>query len=302
MTAKIVFLACPDTLPSSPSRGVEAGLHDHQVAALRAGLAGSGLVGSGVEVIEADWRAPMEDFAGVSLALIGSAWDYTGAKDAFIARLAALAAAGVRVCNPLDVVRWNADKCYLRELARRGVPSIPTLWPEMPGPQDIAAAFDHFGCDRVVAKRRVGAGAMGQVSFTRGDPAIADWAMDQPAMIQPFLPAIQSEGEYSFIFIDGQLSHALIKRAQAGDYRIQAKYGGVEAPIVPTPADRAAAQGVMAMLPFDAPLYARIDMLRMPDGHLALIEAELIEPYLYPQQGPRLGEMLARAVLRRLKN
>jgi hypothetical protein len=55
----------------------------------------------------------------------------------------------------------------------------------------------------------------------------------------------------------------------------------------------------MHTLPFAAaPLYARIDMVRLADGRLAVMEAELIEPYLYPLQGPEFGAMLADAVLR----
>ena len=68
--------------------------------------------------------------------------------------------------------------------------------------------------------------------------------------------------------------------------------------LAPSPADRAAAEAVLALLPFGAaPLYARIDMVRLADGHLAVIEAELIEPYLYPRQGPGFGAMLAEAVV-----
>ena len=122
--------------------------------------------------------------------------------------------------------------------------------------------------------------------------------MDLPAMIQPFLPAIQREGELSFIFVDGQFSHALVKRASVGDYRIQTLYGGTEIALDPSPADRTQAQGVMAMLPFaQSPLYARIDMVRLESGPPALIEAELIEPYLYPLQGPAFGAKLAAGVL-----
>ncbi|MFN3516821.1 MAG: RimK family alpha-L-glutamate ligase, partial [Novosphingobium sp.] len=221
-------------------------------------------------------------------------------KDEFLARLTALETAGVTVCNPVAVIRWNADKLYLKDLAARGAVTIPTLWPEGAGPEDIVRAFDHFGCERVVVKRRVGAGAVGQDSFTRAAPPPSRWRIDQPAMIQPFLPAIQREGELSFIFVGGAFSHALIKQAAAGDYRIQSLYGGREAALDPSPADRAAAEAVMALLPFDQPpLYARIDMIRLDDGALAVIEAELIEPYLYPDQGPRLGAMLADALLAR---
>ncbi len=239
--------------------------------------------------------------AGFDLAYLGTPWDYTEAKDEFLARLEALEDAGVTVCNPVEVIRWNADKLYLRELAERGAVTIPTLWPESAGPDDVARAFDHFGCDRVVVKRRVGAGAVGQDSFTRTAPPPPDWRIDQPAMIQPFLSAIQHEGELSFIFVDGRFSHALVKQAAKGDYRIQSLYGGREVPLDPAPADRAAAAAVMAMLPFgQPPLYARIDMVRLDDGQLAVIEAELIEPYLYPEQGPHFGAMLADAMLARL--
>jgi glutathione synthase/RimK-type ligase-like ATP-grasp enzyme len=292
---KIAFLACPGTLPDSPTRRYDAFEHDYQIAALRDGLAGRG------EVSDIDWRAPFEELAGFDLALIGTAWDYTAAKDEFLDRLEALEAAGVAVCNSSAVVRWNADKRYLADLAARGAAAIPTLWPEAVGAAEIEAAFAHFACDKLVVKRRVGSGAEGQECFSRGDPAIAGFRMEQAAMIQPFLASIQGEGELSFIFVSGALSHALTKQAQPGEYRIQSNFGGIETAIEPAPADRAAAESIMALLPFaEPPLYARIDMVRLPESALAVIEAELIEPYLYPLQGPDFGRLLAEAVLQRL--
>lgn len=291
---KIAFLACPATLPGSPTRRPDAFEHDLYIDALRAGIGNRGTV------TDIDWRAPLETLAQFDAAILGTPWDYTEAKDEFLARLGELEQAGVTVCNPLAVVRWNSDKLYLKELGERGAVTIPTVWPERAGPADVLAAFEHFQTDRVVVKRRVGAGAIGQDSFTRDNPPPADWSLDQAAMIQPFLPAIQTEGEQSFIFIDGALSHALLKQATGGDYRIQTLYGGFETPLDPAPADRAAAEAVFALLPFDQPpLYARIDMVRLENGRLAVIEAELIEPYLYPEQGPNLGSMLADGILRR---
>jgi len=292
---KIAFLACPDTLPGSPVRRPDAFEHDLLFDAIAAGLAGR------AELVALDWRAPLAELAAFDLAYLGTPWDYTEAKDEFLERLEALEAAGVVVANPVEVIRWNSDKLYLKELAARGAVSIPTLWPDSAGPADVLAAFDHFGCDRLVVKRRVGAGAIGQDSFSRDAPPPADWRMDQAAMIQPFLPAIQSEGEHSFIFVDGQFSHGLIKQASGGDYRIQSLYGGIEIAVEPAPADRQAAEAVMAMLPFAAaPLYARIDMVRLESGALAVIEAEVIEPYLYPLQGPEFGRRMADAILARI--
>lgn len=291
---KIAFLACAETLPGAANRRADAFEHDLQIGALREGLAGSA-----AEVRDIDWRAPLEDFSGFEVALIGSAWDYTEHPQEFFTRLETLAAQGIIVCNPPEMVRWNADKRYLDWLADAGAPSIPTLWHEDPGEDMVAAAFEHFGTDRVVVKRRIGAGALGQFSFRRDDPSLEGWRMGQPAMIQPFLPAIREEGEFSFVFIDGDFSHALVKRPAKGDYRIQSLYGGTETPILPAIEDIRTAANVVAMLPFATPLYARIDMVRGDDGDLRLIEAELIEPYLYPLQRRDFGRVLARAVLAR---
>lgn len=291
---RIGFLACPGTLPGSPVRRADAYEHDHQIDAMRAGFTPAGL-----ELVELDWRAPLSAFAGLPLVLLGTVWDYQDSEAAFLERLEELAALGIAVCNPASMVRWNIDKAYLRDLAAAGVATIPTLWPDDPTGGDIAAAFDHFGCDDLVVKRRVGAGAEGQLRFTRAAAPPADWRYGHRAMVQPFMPSIIEQGETSFLFVDGAFSHAVRKVAAAGDYRIQSIYGGSEVEAELSPADIAAAQAVVAAIPGEVPLYARIDMIRH-QGALAVMEAELIEPYLYPRHGPRLGEMLAQAVLKRL--
>lgn len=302
---RIGFLACAETLPlgagpaASERRG-DAFEHDLMVAALRPAFAQRGL-----ELVEIDWRSPLEHFDGLAQVLLGSAWDYQDRKDEFLSRLDALAARGIVVCNPPQVVRWNIDKRYLAELAGRGAPTVPTLWLDDAGREDVQAALDHFGTDRVVVKRQVGAGGMGQYSFTRDALPDADWRMGRAAMVQPFLPAITQEGEFTFFFVDGAFSHAVLKCAAPGEYRIQSLYGGTELDYTPSRADRAAAEAVIAALPFDdpvfaAPLYCRIDMIRLPSGELAVMEAEMVEPYYYPQQGPDVGERMADAVLRRL--
>ncbi|MBY0391755.1 MAG: hypothetical protein K2Q27_00660 [Novosphingobium sp.] len=282
----IAFLACSTTLPGAPDRRPDAFEHDQQMDAIVAALR------PGESVTDIDWQAPLDAFAAFDAALIGTPWDYFDNRDAFLAKLDAIAALGVPVCNSPDVVRWNIDKGYLTELAERGVATIPTLLLDNPGRDEILAAFDHFGCDRLVVKRRVGAGAEGQFDFTCDNPPAADWRMGHAALVQPFLPGIVEEGEHSLIFIDGEFSHGLIKRPAPGDYRVQSLYGGWDTAVTPTPDDLAAAQKVIAGLPFPAPLYARIDLVRGPDGALLLMEAEVIEPFLYPLQGPELGPRL----------
>lgn len=292
----VAFLACATTVPGSGERRGDAFEHDLMIAALEPAFKAQGL---GLRVI--DWEAPMAQFEGVDIALLGTAWNYQDNAEAFLAKLDALEARGVVVANPPDCVRWNITKTYLRELDEKGVRTIPTLWREIVTEKGVLEALDVFECDRVVVKRQVGAGAEGQELVARAALPGSDWVFNHPAMLQPYLPAIATEGELSFIFIDGAFSHALVKRAAKGEYRIQSLYGGTEEVYQPSEGDLKQAKAVYDAVPFDTPLYARIDMLRMEDGGLAVMEAELIEPYLYPVEGPQLGERLADAIAKRIR-
>ncbi|GAA4053315.1 ATP-grasp domain-containing protein [Parerythrobacter jejuensis] len=291
---KIGFLTCPGTHPGSSTRRDDAFEHDIQVDALCPALAALGRT-----LVEIDWRSPMDAFEGCPVILIGTPWDYQDDEAHFLSQLDALTDHGHIVCNPADLVRWNSRKTYLRDLEQAGAATIPTVWVEHPTATDIRHALDTFDTESVVAKRQVGAGAEGQSIHHAASPD-PDWRMDHPAMLQPFLPQIQQDGEYSFLFVDGAFSHALRKRPADGDYRVQSLYGGTEEPLSPSAPDLAAAQAVIDAIPLDTPLYARIDMVRGADGGLLLMEAELIEPYLYPEQGPQLASMMAAAIDRRL--
>src|SRR5262249_28001201 len=113
------------------------------------------------------------------------------------------------------------------------------------------------------------------------------------------IPAIATEGEFSFLFADNDFSHALLKRPKAGDYRIQEIFGGTNHAHEPAAGDLRAARAVLEAL--DAPpLYARVDLVRGEDGRLLVMELAVIEPSLFTAEGPQMGAMLARALKRRL--
>ncbi|MCI4646517.1 MAG: hypothetical protein MRY64_17175 [Hyphomonadaceae bacterium] len=287
---KIAYLASQVTLPGSPIRRSDAFEHDYSMAAL-----GPALTAQGMALEAVSWDAPDVNWAGYAAVIIGTTWDYWDRQGEFLARLEEIEAA-TRLFNSSSLVAWNSHKGYLRDLEARGARLIPTLWIDKVTPERAADAFDTLGSVDLVFKRQVGAGAAGQYRLKHSDPVPE---MPHPMMVQPFLPAIAEEGEISFVMIDGELSHALLKRPAAGDYRIQSSYGGVETPLEPSKADLAAAKAVLATLD-ETPLYARVDMLRAEDGGLLLMELELIEPYLYPLQGEELGQRLASAVARRL--
>ncbi len=287
---KIAYLSSKVTLPGSPMRRDDAFEHDRMMEALRAPLAAKGM-----DLIDVDWADDTQDWSTYGAAIIGTTWDYWDHAEQFLRTLERIEGQ-TKLFNPASLVKWNSHKRYLEDLEKKGARLIPTLWIDQVTEDTFREAFDQLGSDDLVFKRQVGAGAAGQYRLSPSDP-MPD--MPHPMMVQPFLSMIQEEGEYSFIFIGGAFCHALIKQAKAGDYRIQSSYGGYETPITPDAADLADADAIMATLD-EAPLYARVDMLRGEDGRLLLMELELIEPYLYPLEGPNLGRMMAADIAKRL--
>lgn len=288
---KIAYLASKATLPGSPTRRSDAFEHDRMIDALSAPF-----VEKGMQIVEVDWADVALDWSQYGAAIIGTTWDYWDHHDQFLETLHRIERE-TKLFNTAGMVQWNSHKGYLRDLAKKGARLIPTLWIDQVDEAAFGSAFEQLGSDDLVFKRQVGAGADGQFRLAPGD---ARPEMPHPMMVQPFLERIQEEGEYSFVFIDGAFCHALLKTAKSGDYRIQSTYGGTETAIAPSPEDLAEAKSVLKTLD-DTPLYARVDMLRGEDGRLLLMELELIEPYLYPIEGPQLGPMMAEAVSRRIR-
>ncbi|HEV7226825.1 transporter [Brevundimonas sp.] len=258
------------------------------------------LAGAGVQSRSEAWTDHVlsgKALAEAPLVLPLVAWGYHRDHALWTAACAAWARDGVRMLNPPDVLSWNSDKSYLGRLAGRGVPIPLTVWVDAPTQADVDTAFDRFDTDRLVVKPRVSGGAWKTLRLSRGQPLFD--APDGPALIQPYLPSIETEGETSLLFFDRRFSHAVRKTPVPGEFRIQVQFGGRYRSVEPPPEALALAGTVLAGIDEDL-LYARIDMARAPDGGWLLMEAELIEPDLYLAQAPDGGAAFALAVARRL--
>ena len=273
---RIALLASSNVMPGAVDGRVDAFEFEEEVGTLTPAFAAFGMT------LEPRLWDDAADYAGEYDALLPlMVWDYFEGNEARF--LATMEAAGekARVFNDPRTLRWNADKRYLDGLAAKGAPVIPTLTVDRVTQDHAARAFAQFGTDRIVIKPQVGGGAWRQVLHRQGDPwPVEDTLPPGGALVQPFLPSVVEEGEYSLLYFGGRFSHGLRKTAKSGDYRIQSSYGGREEPFTPTAEDRAVAEAVLGSLD-ETPLYARVDLLRGLDGALALIELELIEPYLY---------------------
>ncbi len=233
------------------------------------------------------------DLGGFDLVMPLVAWGYHSDPARWHALLDRMEHEKLPVLNPVRLLRWNSDKRYLEELGAKGIATIPTRLVESLDEGALAKARADFG-DELVIKPPVSAGADGTHRLGPGDP-LPGSSRGQTMMVQPFFRSVAEEGEYSILLFGGRLSHAIVKRPKAGDYRVQPHLGGTEVPCEPPPGAVELAKAALAAAPAEA-AYARVDMVRDNDGELAIIELELIEPSLWLQHAPDGGESFVSAV------
>jgi hypothetical protein len=115
------------------------------------------------------------------------------------------------LANPVDVLAWNSDKRYLRDLERTGVAVVPTLWL---GPGETLTGIRW---ERFVVKPVISAGARASATYGRSGLPEARRHVDAitaggvTAMVQPHLTSIDREGEVGVYVIGGEVSHAIRK-------------------------------------------------------------------------------------------
>ena len=255
----------------------------------------------GIETVPSPWTDHVEDASGLAdfpLILPVVAWGYHRDHARWLKACATWAAAELPVANPPSVLAWNSDKSYLGRLADRGVPVPPTVWTQGVTADQVAAAFAQTGAPQLIVKPTVSGGAWRTLRLSPGQ-ALVDPPVGR-AMIQPYLPTIETEGETSLLFFGGRLSHVVNKRPVDGDFRIQVQFGGLYASLAEPPSGAlATAERVLAAIDEDL-LYARIDLAPDGTGGWLLMEAELIEPDFYLAHDPRNGAGFAQAVKGRL--
>lgn len=254
------------------------------------------LAGGGIAAVPTPWTAHVDDgrrLLDYPLVLPLLAWGYHLKHAEWLRACRAWQDAGVRIANPAAVLADNSDKRYLAALERRGVAIPPTSWTERVDQAQVDAMFDATGAECLIVKPTVSGGAWKTLRLRRGDAL--EGAPDGAAMLQPYLPTIETEGETSLLYFGGRFSHAVNKRPVPGDFRIQSEYGGAYRAVDPPPAALALAQQVLDAV--ETPLlYARIDLVPDAAGRWLLMEAELIEPDLYLGQAPDAGAAFSGAV------
>jgi glutathione synthase/RimK-type ligase-like ATP-grasp enzyme len=261
------------------------------------------LAARGAESAAVVWDRAESDLDGFDACIVRSTWDYHEKHEEFLA-WARRAEAAMPLWNEAETITWNSNKTYLRQLAERGVPIVPTAWLRRGSRPSLDRVLAERGWEEAVVKPAVDLGARNLVRVCSGEDegqeALERVLARHDAMVQPFLPSIEEQGELSLVYLDGRFSHAVRKRPAPGDFRVQSIWGGTFEPAKPEPEHTEIAERALSQVQ-PTPLYARVDLVEGPDCHPCLIELELIEPNLYLSTHPGAAGALAEAVVARLR-
>jgi len=245
------------------------------------------------------WDAPGVRWEGYDAVVVRSTWDYHRRPQAFRRWLDALGSLRTTVWNPVPLLRWNMDKRYLAGLADR-LPVVPGELVEAGAGTTLASILERRGWRAAVVKPTIS--ASGEDTWrTDVDRASADAERFRElvgraaVLVQPFIEQVVTEGEWSLVYFRGTFSHAILKRPQDGEFRVQSQHGGRSEPARPAPALLAQAERVLAQVR-EPWLYARVDGC-IVDGVFVLMELEMLEPALELWADPGAAQRLADAVL-----
>jgi len=279
------------------------------------------LAQAGVSAETPCWDDPAVDWSDYDAALLRSTWDYVDRIDEFL-QWCQRCARQTRLLNSPEVVRWNTDKHYLVHLAREGVPVVPTRFVE-PGADahselEVFLAGGPGSCpiggtraiDEFVVKPAIGAGSRDAARYARGEVGKAVSHLQRlidtgrSVMLQPYLARVDAQGETAVLYLGGSFSHAIRKGPllRRGAGLVEGLFAPEDIrPREAEPAELAVAAAAYAAIPFEAPAYARIDLVRDDTGAPVVLELELTEPSLFLDHAAGAAERLARHLVQRLQ-
>ena len=266
---------------------------------------------AGAEVQAVDWDDEGVDWARFDLALLRSTWDASIRLAEFLAwseRVATL----TTLLNPVPVIRWNTDKRYMRDLARAGVPIVPTRFvePGMDGAGAVREFLQREGANELVVKPAVGSGSRHAQRHSRADlDAIHQHVqqlldMRHTALLQPYLERIDVHGETALFYFEGRFSHSIRKGAllRPGENPTEQLFAAETiTPRIPTDAELLVGEQAVRAIPGGPLLYARVDLIRDTADRPCVLELELTEPSVFLLHDAGSADRFARLIIARAR-
>jgi len=262
-------------------------------------LVSDALKNEGISVERKSWSDPDFDWSTTKFIIFRSTWDYFDRYDEFTVWLKNVSTK-TTLLNSAEIIHWNIDKHYLLDLKQKGIHICESYFIEKGTDTSLLELHDNLGWEKTVLKPCVSGAArhtykLEKDTFNQHEMNFQELISNEAMMLQPFQENIMTKGEFSFVIINGKYSHAVLKIAKPGDFRVQDDFGGtVHVHQANEEQIQFSENAVKACK--GKPMYARVDVIIDNDDKLAISEIELIEPELWFRNHQNAALILAKEI------
>lgn len=258
------------------------------------------LEANGTQVERTYWDNPHYDWSLPDAVLVRTVWDYFERSGEFNQWMVTTAAK-TQLINALPLMQWNSHKFYLRDLDERGVRIVPTQFVTSGSRVSLREIASANNWKQLVIKPAVSAAAFHTYKISEGELEAKETLFQsllaqRDMLVQEYLPTITTRGEASLMVFHGTYTHAVLKKAKVGDFRVQDDFGGTVHPYEPTKDEIRFAEHANAQCPVP-PAYGRVDIVWDEEGICYLSEMEFLDPEIWLRFAPETAEILAEGIL-----
>jgi len=255
---------------------------------------------NGLKVHRINWDNPSFDWSSTRYILFRTTWDYFERFGEFSSWLNEVSTK-TKLINQKTLIYWNIDKHYLKDLSDQGIRIPKTTFIET---GDSASLKDYITCcdwEEFILKPAVSGAARHTYRFEKKNyeqhiAIFKELIKVEALMLQEYQNKITTKGEVAFMIFGGKYSHAVLKKAKPGDFRVQDDFGGSLHDYNPSAEEIEFAEKVISVCN-PMPVYARVDVIWDNEDQLCVGEIELIEPELWFRRENRSAKMCADAIL-----
>jgi glutathione synthase/RimK-type ligase-like ATP-grasp enzyme len=253
----------------------------------------------GLKVDITYWDNPSYEWQQTKSVLFRTVWDYFERFDEFWEWLEQVKTK-TRLINSYELIKWNIDKHYLRDLKNNDIQVVPTYFADRGNNISLQEIANLNDWKHIVIKPAISASAFNTYKITNDEieqkeQLFHELLQTHDMLVQPFFPTISELGEASLMVFGGKFTHAILKKAKAGDFRVQDDFGGTVHDYNPTQEEIKFAEKVFQSCT-SLPIYGRVDIVWDSNKHIYLSELEIIEPELWIRNMPESANKIAEAV------
>ena len=263
-------------------------------------LVANALTDKGLTVTRLSWDDPFMDWSTTKYALFRSTWDYFDRFEEFQTWFEKANLQTIFI-NSYPLVQWNLNKNYLAELEEKGIRIPPTVFLKKGDKRTLNEIISDSVWKKIILKPAVSGAARHTYAFENDEISAFEaifqsLILNEDMLLQEFQTEIETRGEVSLMVIGGKFSHAVLKKAKAGDFRVQDDFGGSVHAYDPSETEIRFAEKAVSLC-FEFPIYARVDVMWNNEGELCLSELEMIEPEMWFRRKPEAAILLAEAIV-----